>query len=166
MWYNRSVQDAQLVDQSFQPLDDENIFRRDLIPIKSMSKFDSRSNSLEDFNLDYLNASEACRWKLSLHCCCVRWSTSGHGVILLKCPIGCQDVVSVLESHWKHFSNVPGKIDRSIVPSSKMPIGDTLFQQTNNPTITFSGNIRYCFAPVLLSASTRLIAYIRSFWHS
>ena len=129
-----------------------------------MSKFYSKLSSREDFNLDCLLTNDPCRWKLYLHHCCVRWSTSGHGITLLKCPIGSQDVVSVFESHWKHFTNVSGKIDRSFL-HKKMTIGDTLFQHTTNQTITFSGNIRYCFAPVLLSASTRLIAHIRSFWH-
>ena len=38
-----------------------------------------------------------------------------HCAIFLKCPIGSQDVISVFESHWKHFSNVSGMIDCSLI---------------------------------------------------
>ena len=38
-----------------------------------------------------------------------------HCAILLKCPIGSQDVIFVFESHWKHFSNVLGMIDCSFI---------------------------------------------------
>ena len=50
-----------------------------------------------------------------------------HWGILLKCPLNSQDVVSVFESYWKHFSNVSDVIDRSLLQGAT-PLEHTVNQ--------------------------------------
>ena len=90
-----------LSNRSFH-LDDESIFRRGLIPINSIIQIESSKG--------FKSGLFGGQWMMESCLCTMR-----HCAILLKCPIGSQDVVSVFESHWKYFSNVSGMIDCSFI---------------------------------------------------
>ena len=57
-----------------------------------------------------------------------------HCTIWLKHPMGSQDVSSVFEDQWRHFSSVPGMIDGSFVKNDDWC--HSLGERTANQTIT------------------------------